>query len=250
MPKRIYPLKPQRQFEKTYYNGYQKVIESKQELTAATIGPLFGDFRFYPPNFRAFTKKYRAFIRTYLEKKDYFCDIGSGIGNYSLAYAKETKLTVCCDINLTSLSHSRVLANKNNIKNILFVRCDYMQLPFAEEVFDSMICLDVLEVGLDHESRRLSEILRCLRTAGNAIVDFHNKERPNNDPALKRYSRKEICRLLSNLHVVNYQIRGFGYAPFLPKPIALSEEIWVQLDRILFFLPTARLVVKITKSNE
>ena len=157
---------------------------------------------------------------------------------------------MCCDIDLTSLNHSRVLANKNNIKNILFIRCDYMQLPFAEEVFDSMICLDVLVVGLDHESRRLSEILRCLRTAGNAIVDFHNKERPNNDPALKRYSRKEICRLLSNLHVVNYQIRGFGYAPFLPKPIALSEEIWVQLDRILFFLPTARLVVKITKSNE
>jgi len=250
MPRKMYPLKPRNKIEQIHYDEQRKIIEGSKLPSTASAEPLFGDSNFYPPSFRAFTKKYRAFIRSYLPKNGVLCDIGSGIGNYSLVYARETEFTVCCDADLRSLNYCRDLAEKNSIGNVLFIKCDYMQLPFSEEVFDSMICLDVLEWGLDHELRTLTEALRCLKSTGVFLADFHNKNRFPScllDPSLMKYSRKEIQRLLLNLHIRNYEMTEFGHAPIVPYYLISSEEIWTKLDKVLFS-QGARILVKIMKS--
>jgi ubiquinone/menaquinone biosynthesis C-methylase UbiE len=194
-----------------------------------------------PKGYRAFVMEEIKVIKEYLGKclRGIFCDVSGGAGNYSLLFSKEASLTVHCDLDVNSINHAYERSRRYSCARILFVRCDYLQLPFASNIFDSIICLDTLERGLSHEIRLLREIERCLKRGGRFVIDFHNKLRMPSLLMPKKqkkevvgWDRTAIQKMLSAVGLKRYSIKSIGYAPIMLP----SEEAFAFLDKAIRLL--------------
>jgi hypothetical protein len=156
-------------------------------------------------------RKYRqvAAVRGLLdesaEPKSLLCDFSAGAGYYTLAYAKDWRSVVHCDLSVDSLNYTHRKSAKLGIDNILFARMDYLRPAFRRSL-QRVICLDSLIRGEPHEKLLLQSIRNSLDERGAAIVDFHNWwHNPlrrlgllrNNFGANRSYGRRELDRLLS-----------------------------------------------------
>ena len=177
------------------------------------------------------------------------------MGNYSIKLSEEVRYVIHCDLGVDALNCAYERAKGIGLKNIFFVRCDYLQLPFKSNAFDSLVCLDTLERGLHHEMRLLSELLRCLKLYGKAVVDFHNQSRSRlfgSKPEIKEYSFEEIKRIMLKTSSKNI-IKPFGYVPtgaansMLYRLFVPFERSYPFLDRIFRFFPPIRYIVLLEK---
>ncbi len=101
------------------------------------------------------------------------CDLTGGAGYYTLAAAREARFVLHCDLSLDSLRYTFEHARRDAVENIFFLRVDYLRPPFSGSL-DSVLCLDTLIRGWEHEALLLRSIRHSLRPGGTAIVDFHN----------------------------------------------------------------------------
>jgi SAM-dependent methyltransferase len=115
----------------------------------------------------------RGLLNEGVETKSLFCDFSAGAGYYTLAYAKDWRSVMHCDLSVDSLNYAHRKAAKLAIGNILFVRMDYLRPPFQRGL-QRVICLDSLIRGESHEKLLLQSIRSSLNKRGAAIVDFHN----------------------------------------------------------------------------
>ncbi len=95
-----------------------------------------------------------------------FLDIGCGEGHYVKQYAKSGCRTVGVDISMGKLKMARKrLARVNAELRMADAEC----LPFADEVFDWVLCSEVME-HLPEPDKALGEIKRILKRGGRAVV--------------------------------------------------------------------------------
>jgi ubiquinone/menaquinone biosynthesis C-methylase UbiE len=198
---------------------------------------------------RAFVKKEIDKIKNMIlsyRQNGLIIDVSGGSGNYSLPLSSMASLMIHCETDIQSLLTAYYQANKLKIKNIIFVRANYLKLPFQDNTFDVIICTDTLERGRNHEIKLIKEIYRILKEGGIGILDFHNL-RPlakTFNPKITFYSKREIEVFLMKLNIKNFEIYPFGY---FPTSLALSESMYLFLDKFLFFLPPIRYIVVIKK---
>jgi SAM-dependent methyltransferase len=145
------------------------------------------------------------------------CDFSAGAGYYTFAYAREWRHVVHCDLSADGLAYAHRKAERQGLRNILFVRMDYLRPPF-QGTLDRVVCLDSLIRGEAHEKRLLGTIRGALRPGGAAVVDFHNWwHNPirrlgllrNNFGPNRSYAAREVRRLLAEAGVVAPE-----YVPF------------------------------------
>ena len=168
-------------------------------------------------------RKYRQVeaVRTLLNEgagaREVLCDFSAGAGYYTFAYAPDWPYVVHCDLSADALSYAHRKAERLGLRNILFVRMDYLRPPFRGTL-DRVVCFDSLIRGEAHEKRLLRTIQAALRPGGAAVVDFHNWwHNPvrrlgllrNNFGANRSYAFGEVRRLLSEAGVA-----APSYAPF------------------------------------
>jgi len=226
---------------------YKKICSEKFIWVENPKG--WGFFPELRPGSRAFVKKEIDKIKNIIlshRQNGLIIDVSGGSGNYSLPLSSLTPLMVCCEADIQSLLTAYYSANRLKIKNIIFVRANYLRLPFQDNIFDTVICIDTLERGKNHEIKLIEEIYRILKEDGVGILDFHNL-RPLAkifNPKITFYSKKEIEVLLRKLNIKKFEIYPFGY---FPTSLALSERIYLFLDKFLFFFPPIRYIVVIRK---
>jgi SAM-dependent methyltransferase len=194
-------------------------------------------------------RKYRqvAAVRSLLldgaEAGGVICDFSAGAGYYTFSYAPEWRHVVHCDLSVDALNYAHSKAERMGLRNILFVRMDYLRPPFHGSL-DRVVCLDSLIRGESHEKHLLRTIQRALRPGGAAVVDFHNWwHNPirrlgllrNNFGENRSYAGSEVRRLLDEAGVV-----GPEYRPF-HQETARSEVLRLLLRRVL---PPTRLVYR------
>jgi len=137
---------------------------------------------------------------------------------------------VHCDLDVGSINYAYELSRRDNLERILFVRCDYLQLPFASNIFDRIICMDTLERGLSHEIRLLTEILRCLKPGGKVAIDFHNKFRSLFSASKINSEVVGYDQMISSeVNLKRYEIKPIGYVP----NIVPFEKGYKFLDKVL-----------------
>jgi 2-polyprenyl-6-hydroxyphenyl methylase/3-demethylubiquinone-9 3-methyltransferase len=161
-------------------------------------------------------------------------DVGCGGGFYSIA-AHEHK---CADITLVDLSPvcvkaARLNLQKNTGSRFEGVVADVTNLPFREDYFDLVLCLDVIEHVQDNVA--LDEISRVLREREHLILATQNSFSINYvlqgitqryvfgdrkwmgwDPThLRFYSPKSLHFLLRNHDFVTVEIAGTYFVPYL-----------------------------------
>jgi len=71
---------------------------------------------------------------------NYVLDAACGMGQWSLALAKNNKFVEGIDINLNRITMAQILSKENNIVNCRFINDSIEKLPYDSEVFDGIFC--------------------------------------------------------------------------------------------------------------
>ena len=122
-------------------------------------------------NKNSFSKELKDFIgfnKTLLE-------VGSGTCQLSNYLAIGTNNQICAfDGSFQSLKIGKDFANKNEIKNISFVRGDIFDKIFKKETFDFVLCNGVLH-HTKNPYEAFSNITNCLKKEGYILIGLYNK---------------------------------------------------------------------------
>lgn len=146
-----------------------------------------------------------------------FCDFAARAGNYTLSYASHFRTVLHCDLSVENLNYAVRKARRLGIRNIFFLRTDYLSPPFYKSL-DRVICFDTLIRGERHEAALLASIGKSLKDPGRAVVDFYNWwHNPLRRLGLLRedfagnhsYRRKQIERLLPAAGISSFECFPF-----------------------------------------
>lgn len=97
----------------------------------------------------------------------YVLDVGSGQGYLTKKLANQKYNVTGIDISEANISKAK---EWDSTSLVTYLRGDIQTLPFADETFDAVTCLDILE-HVDDPKRVLSEIQRVLKP--NGFFFFH-----------------------------------------------------------------------------
>lgn len=112
-------------------------------------------------------------------------EIGCGSGDFTVAFKDKVDLLVSCDISRVGVQKA---ASKVG-KNVEFVLCDAMNLPFRADSVTTIILSEVLEHLYD-KGKSLAEIKRVLARSGRLIITTPNKLHINMQKLVHRLIRK------------------------------------------------------------
>jgi len=118
-------------------------------------------------------------------------------------------------------------------QNVRLVRADGLKLPFADDSFDIVTMLDVLE-HLSDDCLALQEVRRVLRPGGALVwsVPAYQKLWSAHDEALHHFRRYEFRALQKLMRVQGFAVRRLSFAMSLMPPVA-----WLWRRLILPFAP-------------
>jgi ubiquinone/menaquinone biosynthesis C-methylase UbiE len=138
-----------------------------QEVRRETYGEDFGQSSWVT------AAEYRRFFRLLqLSSTDHVLDVGCGSGGPALFLAREVGCRVTgVDINEAGIRTGRALARQASAQDrVEFRHADVRQpLPFPDETFDAIVCLDVL-CHLPNRGRLFGDWLRVVRPGGRILV--------------------------------------------------------------------------------
>ncbi len=130
-------------------------------------------------------------------------DICCGNGLFLLEYSakfSENQYLFGIDSDFEAIKEARVLFSDNSFNPDRFINGDGFQLPFADNQFDTVFCLNTLVNFYPFKKIEylLSELHRICKSGGKIYFDFRNK----NNPALrfKYFINKITGRLTTIAH--------------------------------------------------
>ena len=100
-------------------------------------------------------------------------DAGCGTGNFSLALARRGAKVVGLDRSAAMQLTARQKA-LNEGRNLLWVRSNLSQLPFAESSFDGVVCILALDF-VNERQTAVQELVRVLRPGGFLLIAMLNR---------------------------------------------------------------------------
>jgi len=218
-----------------YYSDLKNIGHSRDENKRLWSAP------------KGFLTSHRIKILKLLEG-DVICDIGAGMGLYSIPMSKHAKIVFHCDLDKEAINAAQEEAKKQNISNILFVISNYFSLPFKIGSIPTISCIDILFRGREHDKKVIHEISTKAKNYGIVLLDFHAMERSKINKNLDLngcYSKNELDSFLSKFGLNVEKIIGIGHAPTLEK---LPLPIYNFSDKFCKMLfPPARWITKLRK---
>ena len=145
-------------------------------------------------------------------------DIGSGFGGVTFGLVNYYKEVWSLDAVLQRINFQKIRQQQEHVKNIKFVRCDWMKLPFRDNSFDLVVANDVLEwVGLsnfyknprDLQIEFLQEIRRVLKPDGCVYIGIENRFKYTSFAGAKDHSNLPFTNILPR-HLADSIIRITG----------------------------------------
>jgi ubiquinone/menaquinone biosynthesis C-methylase UbiE len=101
-------------------------------------------------------------------------DLGCGAGRHLVFLEKEGFRIEGLDNARNGLVHARQWLQAENLSSKL-VQADMESLPFASDVYDGLICIQVIFHNiLDGIKNTINEIHRVMRSGGQALLTFHS----------------------------------------------------------------------------
>ncbi|HJV77547.1 MAG TPA: methyltransferase domain-containing protein, partial [Paludibacter sp.] len=108
---------------------------------------------------------------TLFPKGSLVLEAGCGVGAQTkiIATKNPDSIFTSIDISDVSIAEARLMAEQIGIKNVRFEQADLYNLPFEDEIFDSIIICFVLE-HLKNPTQVLYELKRVLKKGGTMIA--------------------------------------------------------------------------------
>ncbi len=142
-------------------------------------------------------------------------DLGSATGGNSLHIASLGHI-------VTSAEYSDIGIQIQKSKGIKVVRADARELPFEDESFDVVICLDVIE-HIEEDILVVSEISRVLRSGGRFLISVPEDPKiwSSHDVIVNHVRRYTRNSLLNILKYTNLKVTNLWSTLFLLRPAVI-----------------------------
>lgn len=130
---------------------------------------------FIPNKIRQINTVEQFFKTSFKGKRSLCIDVSGGSGEYSIMLAKYFDVVIQCDLFEPNLLYSQQRHEKLNVKNIILLKVDYLQLPdlsFLEP--DLIICFDTLIRGIVHDEILIANLKSIRKDFTELYVDFYN----------------------------------------------------------------------------
>lgn len=108
-----------------------------------------------------------------IKKTDKVCDIGCGEG-FLLKEIEGARYIVGIEISITALKRAKEILN--NRPEIEIIKADAQKIPIPDEIFDVVLCSEVLE-HLPDPKIVLKEIHRIIKHKGRLVISVPNEKR-------------------------------------------------------------------------
>ena len=170
-------------------------------------------------------------------------DIGCGDGYQMRYFANIPTQIVGIDISTLKLKRA-----KKGVWNADFIRASSLKLPFKPEMFDKVLCLELLE-HLKHPSKTINEIDLVLKKNGILIMSvpykkqiiltqcIHCGEPTPHWGHLNSFDEQKILNILpQNYNLLRYEricTPASSYPPFA----FLSTKLWKLVDTFSRMMP-------------
>lgn len=191
-------------------------------------------------------------------RDDRILDVGCAEG-YQISYVvKQSERIVGLDI-----STGRLRKAKRRMRDVCFVRASSERLPFRPQVFNKVLCLELLE-HLKEPHKTILEIEFALRIGGTIIVSVPYKERIVATQCvhcgkltplwghIQSFDAQKLIRLLpNNLKVTKHFTTGTIVGAY-PLFSSLPTSLWKLLDDCSKVLPGVKpswILLKARKSE-
>ncbi|MBA7650996.1 Ubiquinone biosynthesis O-methyltransferase [subsurface metagenome] len=112
--------------------------------------------------------------RLKINEEDKILEIGCGRGIYTTLLARKSRNVVSIELSNREIRVSKEFVEEKQLnKNVTLIRADAQRLPFKEDIFDFVLCSEVLE-HLDDPSKGALELNRVLKHGKKALVSMPN----------------------------------------------------------------------------
>lgn len=107
-----------------------------------------------------------------LRSDDVLLDVAAGTGHVARALAGSVRCAVALDATEAMLGEGKAAADRDAVRNIVFLRGDATALPFPDASFDVVVARYAIH-HFEAPEGPLAEMIRCLRPGGRlAIADI------------------------------------------------------------------------------
>jgi ubiquinone/menaquinone biosynthesis C-methylase UbiE len=152
----------------SYKQMWERIGENKSEV--------YFDYKFVPTHRVGLTNYLREnLIYIFLDphKDDVVFDVGCASGRQLFKIADKIKAGYGIDIAQSFIDKANREKEKKGVNNLYFQQATIETLSFPDEMFDKVICAEVLE-HVDDANLALGEILRVLKKDGVLILTVPN----------------------------------------------------------------------------
>lgn len=161
-------------------------------------------YRAIRPGWRTSGEELEALVRGHLTEQSQVLDLGCGRGGLVELFWRDVRLAAGLDPDLRSLSEHRA-------RGMPLIRGRGEQLPFADESFDLIVCLWVLE-HVERPEELFAEVRRVLRPQGHFAFLTPNLRNPllllnRLAKGLPRVQRRVVSRLYGRAESDTFQVR-------------------------------------------
>lgn len=127
-------------------------------------------------------------------------DLSGGCGTFTFGLASLFDHVIHFDLYDQSMNYAWHRARDLGLRNVLFVRGDYFQLPFAPGSISMVISTDAfIYYSTEDDLSVLRSASDLLAPQGAMFVDFHNKKPWRQNPDIHEYTRQEADYLARHL---------------------------------------------------
>lgn len=161
-------------------------------------------------------------------------DIGTGTGHTAFALAPYVREVIAVDLTPEMLAEAEALRAARNIGNVRFEQADAHALPFADGVFDIVVCRRAAH-HFTNIRLALSEMRRVLAPGGRLIID--DRSVPEDDEADACLNQLDVYHDRS--HVRQYRpsewqtmLNDAGFTVRTTEPYHLHRPIGSLTDRV------------------
>lgn len=110
------------------------------------------------------------------QNKNFFLDLGCGLGRHSILFGKNGFNVQCFDISREALNRTKTWAEKESL-NFEYKIGDMLELPYESESVDCILCRNVIShTDTKGVEKVISEIKRILKPDGECYLTLGSKE--------------------------------------------------------------------------
>ena len=169
-------------------------------------------------------------------------DIAWWCGTYTFELAKIYDLVIHCDLWDKSINYAYHKAKELWINNILFIRCDYFNLPIQKNIADLIISIDSFDYySVNDDIKILKDCQKILNNNWIIFCDLHNKKWIFDNPNIHEYNKIEI-------NIIRDSFKIIKIIKFCNIPAKLFIFYFFRkIEKIFFFIPFVRWILLIKK---